>query len=249
VTPLKTRTIENPDDIRAFFDALSAHYREAHGSHARLLHYRLRLIRRLLRDTGRSCLVEIGCGTGLHLFPLASEFERAIGADLSAGMIAAARATCASRQLGSRVQLNVDPAESLTSVPDAVADAVLCVGAFEHMQDQLQVLAQVYRILKPGGAFLCLSVNGTSIWYTRLAPALGLHTRHLSTDRFLSAADWRALLPDARLKAHAIGYWRFVPAGDMPRWAAIFMRVLDSLGAVLGISSWRGGCYVKAVKR
>jgi 2-polyprenyl-6-hydroxyphenyl methylase/3-demethylubiquinone-9 3-methyltransferase len=249
VTPLKTRAIESPEDIRAFFDALSDNYREAHGSHARLLRYRLRLIRRLLREGGRSCLVEIGCGNGLHLFPLADEFERAIGTDLSAGMIGAARVICASKRLESRVRLNVDPAESLTSVPDAVADAVLCVGAFEHMQYKSRVLGQVNRVLKPGGAFICLSVNGASIWYTRLAPWLGLHTRHLSTDRFLSAAEWRPLLHDAGLEPLAIGHWRFVPAGDMPRWAAIFMRVLDRLGAVLGISSWRGGCYVKAVKR
>lgn len=248
MTPLKTTLIESRDDIRAFFDALADDYREAHGSDA-LLRYRLRLIRRLLRESGRSCLVEIGCGNGLHLFPLAEEFDRAIGTDLSAGMIAAARATCASKRLESRVQLNVDPAESLTSVPDTVADAVLCVGAFEHMQDQSQVLTQVHRILKPSGVFVCLSVNGAFVWCTWLAPALGLQTRHLSTDRFLSAAEWRPLLRDARLEPLAIGHWRFVPAGDMPRWAALFMRLLDGFGAALGISSWRGGCYVKAVKR
>jgi 2-polyprenyl-6-hydroxyphenyl methylase/3-demethylubiquinone-9 3-methyltransferase len=249
MSALQTRTIESPDDIRAFFDALADSYREAHGSHAPLLRYRLRLIRRLLRESGRSCLVEIGCGNGLHLFPLSDQFARLIGTDLSEGMITAARATCASKRLKSRVQLNVDPAESLTSVPDAVADAVLCVGAFEHMQDQTRVLGQVNRILKPGGTFVCLSVNGASVWYTRLAPTFGFHTRHLSTDRFLSGAEWRVLLDGARFHALTVGYWRFVPAGDMPRWAAVFMRALDGVGAALGISSWRGGCYVKAVKR
>lgn len=249
MTPLRTKTIESPDEIRAFFDALSDDYREAHGSQERLLDYRLRLIRRLLRDTARSCLVEIGCGNGLHLFPLAGEFERAIGTDLSAGMIAVARAIRARKRLESRVQLSVDPAESLTSVPDGAADAVLCVGAFEHMQDKSRVLSEVNRVLKQGGAFVCLTVNGGSVWYTRLAPWLGLHTRHLSTDRFVTAAEWRSLLPAARLEPYTIGYWRFVPAGDMPRWVAILMRVLDTLGSALGISSWRGGCYVKAIKR
>ena len=247
--PLKTRAIESQEDIRAFFDTLSTGYREAHGSHERLLHYRLRLIRGLLGDTARSCLVEIGCGNGLHLFPLAAEFDRTIGTDLSVGMIAAARAIRAAKRLERRVQLNVDPAESLTSVPADTADAVLCVGAFEHMHNQSRALAEVHRVLKPGGAFVCLSVNGGSVWHTRLAPWLGLHTRHLSTDRFLTAAEWRALLPPAGLKPHAIGYWRFVPAGDMPRWAAILMQVSDRLGAALGISCWRGGCYVKAIKR
>jgi 2-polyprenyl-6-hydroxyphenyl methylase/3-demethylubiquinone-9 3-methyltransferase len=248
VIPLKTTVVESPDDIRAFFDALADRYREAHGHGERLLRYRLRVIRRLLRDTGRSCLVEIGCGNGLHLFPLAREFNQAIGTDLSPRMIAAARTIRASERLESRVQLEVDAAECLTTVRSNVADAVVCVGAFEHMRDKLRVLKQVGRVLKPGGAFVCLSVNGGSIWYTGLAPSLKLHTRHLSTDHFLNGNEWQALLCEAGLRPLAIGYWRFVPAGDMPRWAALLMRLLDGLGAALRISSWRGGCYVKAVK-
>jgi 2-polyprenyl-6-hydroxyphenyl methylase/3-demethylubiquinone-9 3-methyltransferase len=245
---LKTTTVESSEDIRAFFDALAGNYRETHGSQARLLQYRLGVIRRLLRGSGRSCLVEIGCGTGLHLFALAREFDRATGTDLSPNMIAAARAIAKSHGLDTRVQLRADPAECLTSVPDAVADVVLCVGAFEHMQRQVEVMGQVRRVLKNGGAFVCLSVNGESVWYTRLAPWLGLNTRHLSTDRFLSRADWQALLDEARLKPAAFGHWRFVPAGDMPQWASLLMRVLDRMGAALSVSSWRGGCYVKAVK-
>jgi hypothetical protein len=70
----------------------------------------------------------------------------------------------------------------------------------------------------------------------------------LSTDRFVSGSDWRALLRRAGLTSRAIGYWRFVPAGDMPRWAAAMMGGLDLVGAALRISALRGGCYVKAIK-
>jgi 2-polyprenyl-6-hydroxyphenyl methylase/3-demethylubiquinone-9 3-methyltransferase len=111
-----------------------------------------------------------------------------------------------------------------------------------------EVLNEVRRVLKPGGTFICLSANADYVWHRRLAPRLRLHTRHLSTDCLVSGREWRALLERASLKPHAIGSWRFVPAGDMPRWAAMTMSVLDGVGAALGISSLRGGCYAQAVK-
>jgi 2-polyprenyl-6-hydroxyphenyl methylase/3-demethylubiquinone-9 3-methyltransferase len=245
---LKTRPVHSADEIRAFFDALAENYDESHGDARRLLRYRLALIRRLLHGVERSCLVEIGCGNGLHLFPLAGEFHAAIGTDLSPRMIAAAETIRAAHPHGTRVRLAADAAECLASVKDAVADAVLCVGAFEHMQDRPAVLKEVRRVLKPGGAFVCVSANGGYVWYSHLAPWLRLATRHLSTDRFVSGSEWRALLRRAGLTSLAIGYWRFVPAGDMPRWAAAMMGGLDLVGGALGISALRGGCYVKALK-
>ena len=115
------------------------------------------------------------------------------------------------------------------------------------MQQKSGVLQEVKRVLKPGGAFVCLSANASYIWYTHLAPWLGLQTRHLSTDRLLSVKEWPALLQKADLRPVAMGHWRFVPAGDMPRWAAATMSALDRIGAS-GIAALRGGCYVKAVK-
>jgi SAM-dependent methyltransferase len=245
---LVTREVRDSEDIRTFFDTLAATYRESHGDARRLLDYRLRLIRGLLGDVGRGCLVEIGCGTGLHLFPLAGEFDILIGTDLAPAMVAAAEKMRMHHPRRDRILLAVDAAERLSSVPDGAADAVLCVGAFEHMTDKPAVLATVRRVLKPGGAFVCLTGNGEFIWHTRLAPRLGWATRHLSTDRLLTRAEWLVLLDAAGLTLKTSGCWRFVPAGDMPRAAAILMRMLDPFGAALKLHVLRGGLYVKAVR-
>jgi ubiquinone/menaquinone biosynthesis C-methylase UbiE len=245
---LHTLDVSGAEDVRRFFDALADQYRDNHGDAERLLRDRLCLIRSLLRAVGRSCLVEIGCGSGLHLFPLAGEFEVAIGTDFSPGMIAAAERRRATHPHGPRVRLFVQAAERLSSLADETADAVLCVGAFEHMLDHAGVLHEVARVLKPGGVFVCLAPNAECVWYTHVAPCLGLQTRHLSTDRFVSCAEWRTLVLQADLRPADIGNWRFVPAGDMPRWAATAMRLVDGIGRAFRISSLRGGCYVKAVK-
>ena len=117
---LTTREVRDASDVRRFFDALAEDYRESHGDADRLLRYRLRLIRRLLRDAGRACLVEIGCGNGVHLFPLARDFNTVIGTDLSPRMIAAAEAIRAGHPHGSASAWPLDPAERLASVPDAL---------------------------------------------------------------------------------------------------------------------------------
>jgi 2-polyprenyl-6-hydroxyphenyl methylase/3-demethylubiquinone-9 3-methyltransferase len=248
VPRLRTLQVTGAEDVRRFFDALADQYRDSHGDGDALLRERLRLIRRLLHGVRRSCLVEIGCGNGLHLFPLAAEFDAAIGTDLSPRMIDAAERRRATTPHGARIRLAVHAAERLSGVPDESASAVLCVGAFEHMLDPRGVLSEAHRVLEPGGAFVCLAPNGGHVWYTHLAPLLGLATRHLSTDRFMSRAEWRSRLIAADLQEADIGSWRFVPAGDMPGWAAAMMKLLDGVGRVSFISCLRGGCYVKALK-
>lgn len=248
MTRLRTRRVDEAGDIAEFFDALAGDYRDCHGDAARRLHDRLALIRRLLRGQPRSLLVEIGCGNGMHLFELAGEFTEALGTDLSQRMIASAEKIRAQRGLCEKVRLAAEPAERLSSVPDAAADVVLCVGAFEHMTAKAAVLAEAMRVLRPGGAFVCLTPNGDYVWYTRLAPWMGLETRHLSTDRFVRPREWPALLRAAGLEPRAAGSWQFVPAGDMPRWTSRLLRVLDVLGRVPGLRSLRGGHYVCAIK-
>jgi 2-polyprenyl-6-hydroxyphenyl methylase/3-demethylubiquinone-9 3-methyltransferase len=246
--PPHTLHVRDAEDVRRFFDALADEYRDSHGHAGRLLRDRLALIRALLRGAGRSCLVEIGCGNGLHLFPLAHDFDHVVGTDLSPRMIAAAERQRAGHSRGAHIRLAAHAAERLSSVADASADAVLCVGAFEHMLDPRAVLKEVGRVLRPGGAFVCLAPNGGCLWYTHFAPFLGLRTRHLSTDRFMGPAEWRARLIESDLHALVIGTWRFVPAGDMPAWAAAAMSLLDRIGRALRIATFRGGVYVKAVK-
>ena len=94
-------------------------------------------------------------------------------------MIASARQKLST---GGHIALRVDPAEELASIEDSAIDIVLCVGALEHMLDRALVVSQVTRVLRPGGKFVLLTPQGGYCWYMLLAPALGIATRHLSTD-------------------------------------------------------------------
>lgn len=244
---LKTKTVKGSDDIRAFFDGLAGSYREAHGKSERLLNYRLSIIRKLLGKQ-RGTLLEIGCGTGMHLFALADGYEQAIGTDLSPNMILAAEALTTKQVNPAKISFAVEPAEALSTIATEQIDTVLCVGAFEHMPDKPKVLHQVARVLKHGGEFVCLTPNGAYCWYTHFARLFRWDTRHLSSDRCVTRQELYSLLQDAELVVEKIGYWTFIPKGDMPRPVYWFLAVLDQIGRLLKLQVFRGGIYVRATR-
>lgn len=244
---LKTRSIDCQSQLVAHFDQSAADYEEAHGDASRLLDYRLALIRE--RCEGRSgVLLEIGCGTAIHLFSLAPAFSRLVGTDISAGMIDAAERKAQTSPYRDRIELRVDAAEELTTINDGSVDVVLCVGAFEHMLDRGQVVCQVSRVLKSGGAFVLLTPNGGYCWYTFLAPLLGISTRHLSTDCFLNSVEAARLVQSPGLSLTVRDFWTFIPKGDMPGWTAAILEVLDRLGRIFRLGIFRGGMILTAIK-
>jgi 2-polyprenyl-6-hydroxyphenyl methylase/3-demethylubiquinone-9 3-methyltransferase len=249
VARLATRAASSPEDVVRHFDALAATYAEAHGHAGRLLAYRLGVIEPLLAGAPRGTLLEIGCGTAVHLLALADGFDRAIGTDASPAMVDAARRLAHATRPGADVSIRVDPAEQLATVADASVDAVVCVGALEHMLDQEGVVGQVRRVLTPGGRFVCLTPNGGYCWYRHLAPMLGRDVRHLSTDRFLTLAALESLVAKAGLDTLASRYWTFVPRGDVPAGSAPVLTALDWCTRRTGWAYLRGGVAIAAERR
>jgi 2-polyprenyl-6-hydroxyphenyl methylase/3-demethylubiquinone-9 3-methyltransferase len=228
------------------FDALAPSYAEAHGHAGRLLAYRLGVIEALLAGAPRGTLLEIGCGTAVHLLALAAGFQRAVGTDASPAMVEAGRRLVEATRPGADISIRVDPAERLATVADASVDAVVCVGALEHMLDQEAVVGQVRRVLTPGGRFVCLTPNGGYCWYRHLGPMLGRDVRHLSTDRFLTLAGLESLVAGAGLTTVARRYWTFVARGDVPAGAGPLLTALDWCTRRTGWGYLRGGIAVAA---
>lgn len=235
-------------DVKRFFDLAAADYSEQHGHAARLLQYRLRIIRKFARFNQTDRVLEIGCGPGNHLLPLESEFRSGIGTDLSDEMIKKAREAQTAHYPGSAIQFQADDAEYLRTIPNESADLVFCVGAFEHMIQKAVVLKSAYRVLAAGGRFVCLTPNGDYVWYRRLAPKLGLHTTRLSTDEFLGKADLEHLTTKCGFQDFASDYWTFIPGGDMPAALAKSLQALDWVGKLLGIGTFRGGIVFRCAK-
>ncbi len=240
--------VRGNEDIRAFFDALAPVFRELHGPAQKLLRDRVALIKKHAGANEGDAILEIGCGRGDHLLALASAGFRGVGIDLSPGMVKAARARARSSPIEKRIVFLEENAEHLSCLKEGSFEVALAVGAFEHMIDKPAVLKSLFRVLRPSGRFICLSPNGEFIWYTGLAPRLRINIRHLSSDIFLSRAEFSRLLRRAGFSEPGVAYWGFIPRGDIPTAWVLLLQALDLAGRIGLGSRLRGGILVTAVK-
>lgn len=109
-------------------------------------------------------IADVGCGTGVLTARLAEdlEYDRLYGFDLSAGMLAQARAK------GPAVDWQQAPAEHLP-LPDCSLGALVTTEAF-HFFDQPVALREFHRVLEPGGCLIVASVNTPVTGIGRLLP-------------------------------------------------------------------------------
>jgi predicted TPR repeat methyltransferase len=93
-------------------------------------------------------VVDLGCGTGLAARAFSAIAGEIIGIDLSPRMIERARAT------GLYAELDVaEIVEGLIRRPDASADLILAADVMVYLHDMAPLLAEVARVLAPGGLF------------------------------------------------------------------------------------------------
>lgn len=109
-------------------------------------------------------IADLGCGRGSHLAARAAAYAgekgRFIGLDSSLDSITAARRA----SLDPRLEFIVHDIESRLPLENGECDAVLSVNTLEAIRDKAALLAEVHRILKPGGTFVCAHFD----WDTQL---------------------------------------------------------------------------------
>jgi SAM-dependent methyltransferase len=246
---VRTTPSYNIKDIRSFFDRYaSTGAPEQHGDPQRLLEYRLALLRDLARIRPSDVVLDLGCGNGHHLFALAPKIACGIGIDVSPGMIALARARLRHSAWKAKLTFEAGNAEELNGIADQSIDLAICVGAFEHMLDKRAVLASIYRVLKFGGRFFCLTPDADYVWYRTIAPVLGFNTKHLSSDRTLTHGQFSVLLDQAGFRRSRSVPWTFIPKGDVPALVALLLTMLDVIGRHARLDSFRGGLALCAWK-
>lgn len=114
----------------------------------------------LLGDVAGRTVLDAACGPGLYAEELLARGAEVVGFDGSAAMVAVARA-----RLGERAELRVHPlAEPLGWLADDAVDLVLCALAYHYVGDRPAFLAEVTRVLRPGGALVISTTHPTDDW-------------------------------------------------------------------------------------
>ena len=96
-------------------------------------------------------LLDVGCGRGQAFDLLTGQLDigRIVGVDLDPHAIEAARA----RRVSAPLELLVGDVCDL-ELPPASVDLVFCHQTLHHINDHEHVLAQLWRVLRPGGTLL-----------------------------------------------------------------------------------------------
>ena len=138
-------------DNRRYYDEFSVSYeRHRHaGYHAFIDDLESSLVRRYV--TANSTVLEAGCGTGLVLGRIAPHVKRAIGVDLSGGML---------RQAHERKLQVVQGSVTALPFADASFDMVCSFKVLAHVEQITLAMAEMGRVLRPGG-FLCTEFYNT----------------------------------------------------------------------------------------
>ena len=137
-------------------------------------------------------VLEIGCGIGRFPAALAPSVRRAVGIDISAAMIEAAKARCAGLANVAFLQC---AGRDLSLFADASFDLVLAVDSFPYLVQSGMALAEAHvreaaRVLRPGGDLLVFnfSYRGDADLdradVARLAAASGFRVRRAGTREF-----------------------------------------------------------------
>ncbi len=102
-----------------------------------------------LANADKLLAIDLACGPGTYTLPLAKRVRHAIGADLTPAMVEKARAEAARDGITNIEFLCAD----IYALPfaDGIAGIVSCGYAFHHMTDPARALAEMARVLQPGG--------------------------------------------------------------------------------------------------
>ena len=159
--------------VRGLFDAIAPRYDLVN----RIMTFRMdvRWRRRTVASLGLrpgARVVDLACGTGDLCRELSTQAYRPIGADLSFGMLAAAR-TPAPLLQGDALRL---------PLTDAAVDGATCGFALRNFADLPPFFAELARVVRPGGRIALLEVAeppnpvlrfGHGIYFGKVVPLVG----------------------------------------------------------------------------
>jgi ubiquinone/menaquinone biosynthesis C-methylase UbiE len=125
---------------------------EARGKHPRFMAMLQEYLDAMDIDSAAAVL-DVGCGTGVASRAIARRTGfrgRVVGIDRSPYLSAAARNLAEREGLGTVVEFRAGDSHSL-GLPDGGFDAVVAHTLLSHVEDQLAVLKEIVRVVRPGG--------------------------------------------------------------------------------------------------
>src|SRR5918996_6022999 len=155
--------------------AAQAHYDRWAGAYgrSRLLPSLQKKALAELRPRAGDRVLDVACGAGALVVDVGPRVERAVGVDLSHGMLEIARSRLEAASDASRrgnVEFLHGPSDALP-IDDASFTALVCTTALHHFPDPQRSIDEMARVLEPGGRLVIGDASRDSP-FTKLADPL-----------------------------------------------------------------------------
>jgi SAM-dependent methyltransferase len=197
----------------------------------------LEMARRAVPARGR--ILDYGCGPGRLSLMLAREGFQVRGVDISAGMIAQARAL--DHDLP-HLEFETLAASGDTFAPQGY-EAIVCSSVIEYVVEPEELLRNFRRALKDSGVLIISFANKSSLWrkyVNREDPTTNpMYAPHHRSWRW---REFRALLTRTGFRTE-VGPMYFESPLDWKRWGHLFRRV--PLAGSLGVLTARPATFSK----
>lgn len=99
-----------------------------------------------------TCQLDLCCGNGMHSFTGAKNGAKVIALDYAENSIIVGGARA--ELLGIPVDFRTADVQTL-AFPDNTFDIITCAGSLSYLDHEI-FIKEVYRVLKPGGSFICV---------------------------------------------------------------------------------------------
>ncbi|MBU2903577.1 MULTISPECIES: bifunctional demethylmenaquinone methyltransferase/2-methoxy-6-polyprenyl-1,4-benzoquinol methylase UbiE [Arenibacter] len=197
VTPYKDSTLGKKEQVTKMFDTISGNYDGLNRviSFGIDIKWRKRVVS-IVSEKNPTKILDIATGTGdLAINMTKTGAKEIIGLDISPGMLEVGKRKILEKHLGDTIKMIVGDSENLPFEANSF-DAITVAFGVRNFENLEKGLAEIYRVLKPGGSFVVLETSiptktpykqGYKFYTKFILPAIGkLFSKDRSAYAYLS---------------------------------------------------------------
>lgn len=183
ITPYKDSSLGKKEQVTQMFDTISGNYDDLNRviSLGIDVKWRKKVVA-LVAEKNPENILDIATGTGdLAILMTKTSAKKIVGLDLSVGMLEVGKKKIASQNLSDKIEMVVGDSENIP-FPDNYFDAITVSFGIRNFETLEKGLAEIYRVLKPGGIFVILETSvptkfpfkqGYSFYTKMILPLIG----------------------------------------------------------------------------